>query len=233
MSVYFESGLRGVFDETKFIYDVAQGTIAKQLEVQKKELKHQQSQLSRQASELQSLSPGSAKDNANAAYQRAVSAHNSAMTDLRQAIAHHNDIAGTIRSVTLEMVNPTNVGMAALALPLIPIAMVVAASGVALFALSSLIVSIRGKVEETKGLIAQSADALREAGGTVRETGITFAKTAWAVGGVLGAVLVFQLVQDWRKGRRRSFSRRTSVPSALPALPAPVKLKTVKGEVLK
>lgn len=227
------SGMDGVFDETAFIYDVAMGNVAKELETTKKELLKQKRELNKQYADLQKLPMDAAKAEAMSKFQRAETSHTNAMTNLQKAIDDHNEVADVIRKVTVGAVSPPKVTLSAF--PLLPVALIVAgvaALGISLFGLASVITAVKGEVGKTRGFIADSADAIA---GVFKEAGTaaggTMTSTAWAVVAVVGSVLAFQMISDWRK-RRNRFSDRPAFAGPTVKPTATGGLKTVKGEVL-
>lgn len=217
-------------------WDVASGESARALNAAKRE----QDQLEQKVKDLKraidTAPAGRAKDEARLAYANADASARKGKENLATAIASHNEIADVIAKYSLGAYTPARVslsglGVAPLAWGAIGIG-VVLATAVFLDRLALAWAAWNGDLKESKGFLQQGADALKEAGVTIKEFGSAMTKTAWAVAGLLGAYLAYQLIQDYRKGRRSSAPAVAVAPIKVEPAPKMLPLKTAPGRVV-
>jgi hypothetical protein len=220
------SGLGGVVDQVQYVYSIADGSVAKQLDAQKKEIAAQKREIDKRHVDVNGMTAGSSKTQAASLLTQADKLHAENLQRLNKAISDHNEVVASIKKYSFDLVKPPMVSSLA-ALPLLPVAAIVTAVGFLILSLSVAIPAITNASKQTKGILEQVADVINSGGGVVSAVGGTLTKTMWAVAGVLGAYLGYQLVQDWRKSRGSSASS-----PALASVDKALKLKPVTGEVL-
>ena len=220
------SGLGGVVDAAEYLYSIADGSVAKQLDMQKKEIAAQKREIDKRHVDVNGMNATSLKTQASNLLAQADKLYSENLQRLNKAIGDHNEVVASIKKYSLGLVNPPTVsGLSAL--PLIPVAAVVAAVGFVILSLSVAVPAITNASKQTKGILEQVADVINSGGGVVSAVGSTMTKTVWAVAGVVGVYLGFQLIQDWRKSRGSSASS-----PALASVDKALKLKPVTGEVV-
>jgi len=222
------SGMAGISDEAAFVWSVATGELGAELKKQRTDLRHKSAALKSQEYKLSKLSAGQAKTMAEAAHAMASQAYDQTWSDFQNAAKQHNNLAAKIKKYTAGVSSPSPVGLSAA--PLVIAAwvagFVVIASG-AILAASVAYNLFATSATKFQSVFQQATSALEAAGGAAASGGIAMTRTAWAVIAVVGTVLGYQLVQDWRRGKRSGGSTGVKVPP-----PVQMRLKTVAGEVL-
>jgi len=229
----------GAVDKLTLVYNVATGQSAADLRAKKLE----QDKLDQRVTDLKRSTDeaprGAARDAALLAYSKAAESARKGREELATAIANHNEIADVIQKISFGAYNPGRVslsGMGAGPAGFLIGAAVVAAAAYFIDRMVVALAAWNGQTIETKGYLQQGADALKEAGVTIKEFGGAMTKTAWAVAGLLGAYLAYQIIQDYRRGRRSSAPVSAPAPIKIESAPkmlmAPKNLKTAKGKVI-
>jgi hypothetical protein len=221
------SGLNGVVDQTQYLYSIADGSVAKQLNQQRSEIASQKSEIDQRHVDVNQMPDGASKVQAATLLTQADKLYTENLQRLNKAIGDHNEVVASIKKYSLGLVNPPTVSTLS-ALPLLPVAAIIGAVGFLVLALSVAIPAITNSSKQTKGILEQVSELVQAGGGVVSAVGVTMTKTMWAVFGVLVAFLGYQLVQDLRKGKKWS---KTS-PTIFPSTSVPKVLKPVTGEVL-
>lgn len=207
-------------DQVKYLYSIADGTVGKQLTAQRTDIAKQKQTLDAQRVAVKAMEEGANKSKAVQLLTQANQLHLENMQRLNKAIKDHNTIVEKIKEYSFGLVKPPTVtGLAAL--PLLPVAGIIAAVGLLVLALGVAIPAIANYSTQTKGLIAQVSDLVAAGGGVIQDTGNTLMKTALAVGGVLLAIFLFQEARTWK---------RTRAPKG--STPASKKDETVSEEAL-
>ncbi len=197
------AGLSGPVDQVQYLYSIADGSVAKQLNEQRTEIARQKSDIDKRHIDVNNMPSGNAKNQAATLLGQADSLYAENAQRLNKAINDHNTVVAAIKKYSLNLINPPTVSnLAALGLgPLLPVAAVIGAVGFLVLALAIAVPAITNASKQTKGILEQVSDLVQSGGGVVSAIGVTMSKTVWAVVGLLGAFLGYQLIQDWRKRR--------------------------------
>ena len=199
----------GIVDKARFVWDVSQGTVAKDLEAQKRTMSRNEKDLNAQRVTLRSLKGSRAKEYADETFSKASRVFFSAKADLNSAIADQNDVADKIRTYTIGFADPPSVGMAA-----IPLIVAAAWVGGFVIAFSALILSaaIAYNVATASGagvqtVIGESAEAIKAAGGVILNIGNTFMKVALTAGALF---VGYEVYRNYKSTNRTATLATTS-----------------------
>jgi hypothetical protein len=197
-------------DKARFVWDVSQGKVAKDLESQKRQMSKFESELEAQRTALRGLQASRAKEYADERFSAASRAFFSAKADLNAAIADHNEVADKIRTYTLGFADPPSVGMAAL--PAIFGVAAWVAGFVVVFGTLVIAAAVAYNIATASAagmptIISESAQAIKAAGGFILNVSDALIKLAFTAGVAFVGYEVYQLYK----------SKKTSVPSSPPA----------------
>lgn len=199
------SGMSGVTDQVAFIYAVADGSKAREIEQMKRQFKNQEKRVRDQEKAISRMPSGQEKDVARKLNTQATVGISKARKELNVAIDNYNEVAASVKKYTASFVSPPRVGMAGLGLPqavaaAIPTTLIIASAGAAIalvvFSLSALV----NTFTNNEGIISQTARALRASGTPIKHAADAISNTAWAVVAITGAYVVYQLLSG-RKTR--------------------------------
>jgi len=151
--------------------------------------------------QIKKMPEGLVKDKAMRLYEEANASATKEFSILQQVRSDYNEAVRKISSLLAPIgIQPKTLsGMDAL--PVIPIAVVsgaIVAAGYLFSQINQGLAAWRGQNIETKGYIAQIADAIQATGGAIRETGTAVLKIAGA------GLIVFAVVQLFRRRIGRS-----------------------------
>jgi hypothetical protein len=215
-------------------YDIWTGAYAQRLNENRDTALAMDKQVAALRAAWNGLPEGQSKAGIWAKYQQANGSVVNYKSSLNQAIGKYNAVADAVSKYTAGIASVPRVGMAE---PITIGATTIIFAVVALYGTWTILQELRfiwqgvdAAKAASKGLIAQTADAITSVGGVVHEVGSTALKIAVAV----GIVAVVYLGYRWLSGRKRGGSSVVSAPMKMLSAPAAptLDLKTVEGKVV-
>jgi len=185
--------------------------------------------------DIDRISEGPVKQRSMEIWQQAKARNDQAYQKLREAVDQYNNMARSIRTVTLGVAKPKMMsGLGAF--PLVAILGALPWIAGAALAFSVLVTAIKTDLSFVTNSLKALADIPRSIGGAATDLGETMEKVMWAATGLLGVYVVFTLFREWRGGKQTftlpRFQTAAAAPTPLPrqqrALPAPARMLDVK-----
>jgi len=188
-------------DRAAFVWDVAVGNKAQELEVIRKDLAEQKRMVDEMTRQTQAMPQGPARDAAQVIRNKAHQAWMPVVRQFNEAAAKHEEIRQAIISASVGLYDPGRVNTSLNLLPLAWIAGVAVACAAAIWALSALIDSIKSQNTQVRGYMDQFAGVLQAGGGVIEQFGNLMGKATWALLAVAGVAAGYVALTAWKKGK--------------------------------
>lgn len=209
------------------VYAVADGSMYKNLVKAQQNYEKMRKELAQRRIDIAKMPKGDNRVEAEGLWANARSNLDTMLKNLNEAMEKYNSVAQAVAIATADTVNPqrfrnlpyTGLG----ALPALPVAAIIAASGLALFALASVIDSIQGNEASSRGYLDQLANVIQQSGVAI-DKGTGFVRTAmWAALAAGAAYIAYDLYSGAHRRPTAALARTQ---------PKTTSIKTVKGRVL-